>query len=153
MMIAKADIHDLPAILSLQKLAFQSQAELVNDFSIPPMTQTLESITEDFHAGTMLKATREDNPAEIIGSVRGYVRGNTLYIGRLIVDPSYQNRGIGTKLLLAIEAMHPDCRYELFTGIKSEKNLSFYVQNGYRECKREAFSERVTLVFMEKQST
>ena len=60
MKIVKADTHDLPTILSLQKLAFQSEAELVGDYSIPPLTQTLDGITDDFNSGVILKAVEND---------------------------------------------------------------------------------------------
>ena len=150
MMIMKAELDDLPAILALQKLCYQSEAQLVNDFSIPPLKQTLEGITEDFHTGIILKAATPDKPDDIIGSVRGRLCGNTLYIGRLIVHQACQNQGIGTKLLLEMEALYPDARYELFTSDRSSKNLFLYVKNGYKEFKREALNEVVDLVFLEK---
>ncbi len=150
MMITKAEMADLPAILSLQKLSYQSEAQLVNDFSIPPLTQTLEGITEDFNTGIILKVVKPDKPDDITGSVRGRLLGNTLHIGRLIVHPACQNQGIGTKLLLAIEALFPDSRYELFTSDRSIKNLSLYMKNGYKEFKREALHDKVNLVFLEK---
>jgi len=122
--IIKAETDDLPEILSLQKLAYQSEARLVNDFSIPPLTQTHEGIRADYDNGIILKAI--DEGGKIIGSVRGRFSDDTLYIGRLIVDPRFQNRGIGTALLSGIEALYPDARYELFTSDKSGKNLSLY---------------------------
>ena len=150
MEIFEAQTNDLPAILSLQKLAFQSEAQLVNDYSIPPLTQTLEEITLYLNKGTILKAVKHDNPAKIIGSVRGHTSGNTLHIGRLIVDPLFQNKGIGTALLLRIEAMFPSMRYELFTSDRSNRNLILYIKNGYKEFRREPFNENVNLVFLEK---
>jgi len=147
MEIAKAELHDLPDILSLQKLAYRSEAELVGDYSIPPLTQTPESITEDFHNGVILKAIED---GEIIGSVRMCFSENTLYIGRLIVKPANQNQGIGTELLLAAEKLYPDVRFELFTSDKSIKNLSLYIKNGYKEFKREPLNDVVSFVFLEK---
>ena len=53
-----------------------------------------------------LKAVED---GRIIGSVRGNVLDpDSVYIGRLIVHPDYQNQGIGTKLLKTIEARYPD---------------------------------------------
>ena len=152
MNILKAEIKDLRAVLSLQKLAYQSEAQLVNDFSIPPLTQTLEGITEDFNNGVILKAVEQFNTDTVIGSVRGRFSENTLtlYIGRLIVDPSFQNRGIGTALLSSIEELYPHVRYELFTSDRSSKNLSLYIKNGYKEFKREPLNEHVDFIFLEK---
>ena len=153
MNIANAEINDLPMILSLQKLAYQSEAQLVNDFSIPPLIQTLESITADFNSGIILKAMLPSKPNEIVGSVRGHIAENTLFIGRLIVNPSFQNQGIGTALLSKIESLYPDMRYELFTSDRSNKNLSLYIKNGYKEFKREPLNENVNFVFLEKNSS
>jgi len=113
-----AEICDLPSILTLQKLVYQSEAELVGDYSIQPLTQTLESITNDFNNGVILKATDND---EIIGSVRVHFSENTVFIGKLIVTPLRQNQGIGKALLLAAENLYPDKRFELFTSDKSIK--------------------------------
>jgi GNAT superfamily N-acetyltransferase len=148
--IVKAEIMDLPSILSLQKLAYHSEAVLVNDFSITPLTQTLEGITADLHAGTILKAVAERDPNVIIGSVRGRVQDDTLYVARLMVDPALQNRGTGRALLSHIESLYPQMRYELYTSDRSEKNLSLYINNGYKEFKREPLSDEVSFVFLEK---
>ena len=90
--IERAAAPDLPEILTLQKLAYQSEAELYHDFSIPPLTQTREEIEEEFRQKVFLKAV---SGGKIVGSVRAEAQGETCYIGRLIVLPEYQNRGIG----------------------------------------------------------
>ena len=96
-----------------------------------------------------LKATIEDR---IVASVRARVQGDTCYVGRLIVHPDLQNQGIGTLLMHQIEARFGGIgRYELFTGHRSERNLYLYHKLGYEECRREALSPKVTLIFLEKQ--
>ena len=124
MIIQKADISDAAQILSLQKLAYQSEAEIYNDCKIPPLTQTLEEVESKFKDHIFLKAVED---GKIIGSVRGNILNSvTIYIGRLIVNPDYQNQGFGTKLLNKIEACFPDFnRFELITGYKSEKIFLF----------------------------
>ena len=147
MEIIKATLNDLPAILNLQKLAYQSEAELVDDYFIPPLTQTLDGIKDDFNNGIILKAVETD---EIIGSVRVRFSDNTLHIGRMIVSPTQQNKGIGTALLHAAEALYPKARYELFTSEKSERNLYLYKKNGYKEFKREPMNANINLIYLEK---
>lgn len=49
MEIVKASIEDLPEILSLQKLTYRSEAEIYNDFTIQPLTQSLEEINQEFN--------------------------------------------------------------------------------------------------------
>lgn len=148
MIIEQALERDLLDILELQKLAYQSEAEIYNDYSIPPLTQTLDEIKEDFTFQVFLKAVIKN---KIIGSVRAYKEEDTLYIGRLIVHPDFQNQGIGTKLLKEIEAKFNDVkRFELFTGYKSKKNLYLYRKFGYSIFKSEKISENLTLDYLEK---
>ena len=148
MIIALAEKEDLGQILELQKLAFRSQAEIHNDYSIPPLIQTLEEIEQDFLSQTYLKAVFDK---KIIGSVRGYEDNNTCYVGRLIIHPAYQNQGYGTKLMNAIENIFDSVkRFELFTGDKSKKNLYLYKKLGYKIFKMEDLNENVRLKYLEK---
>lgn len=148
MIIENALISDLEEILALQKLAYLSEAEICNDFSIPPLLQTIEDIKSEYAYKTFLKAV---DSGKIIGSVRANLQDGTCYIGKLIVHPDYQNRGIGTALMNSIENCFKGCkRYELFTGKKSVKNIYLYNKLGYRIYKEEKISEKLTLVSLEK---
>src|SRR5271157_574796 len=94
--ITRAESSDAKAIMELQKLAYQSEARLYNNFSIGPIVQTLDEIKGQFQTHTVLKAVINH---EIIGSVRAYEKNGTCYSGKLIVHPDYQNRGIGKRLI------------------------------------------------------
>jgi len=108
MIIKRAKESDLSEILSLQKKAYQSEAKIYNDFSIPPLLQTLDEIKDEFKKGIFLKAVENE---KIIGSVRGnLIDSETCYIGRLIVHPDFQNQGIGTKLMKEIEDKFSYCK-------------------------------------------
>jgi ribosomal protein S18 acetylase RimI-like enzyme len=149
MIITQATSADAQEILDLQKLAYQSEAALYQDYSIAPLIQTLSEITAEFHSRHFLKAVTEGS---IRGSVRAHLEDGTCYIGRLIVHPAYQNLGLGTQLMSTIEGCFPDAqRYELFTGHLSERNLSLYRQLGYVPIRREPVPEKITLVFLEKK--
>ncbi len=130
--ISLADLNDAGTILSLQKRAYIQEVELNdNNFNIPPMVQDIESMRNDFSSNTILKAKIGN---QIVGSVRAKQVDTTCYIGRLIVEPIYQRRGIGKKLLQAIEnAFYDASVYELFTGLKSLRNRKFYKKAGYIE--------------------
>ena len=146
--IQRAILSDAEEILSLQKLAYRSEAEIYDDFSIPPLLQTLEEIRKDFENQVLLKATFD---GKIIGSVRAFVREGTCYIGRLIVHPDFQNQGIGTELMRRIEETFKEARrFELFTGHKSEKNLHLYQKLGYQIFKTVKVNERLNIAFLEK---
>jgi ribosomal protein S18 acetylase RimI-like enzyme len=148
MNVEQATIDDAQEILALQKLAYISEAEIYNDFTIPPLHQTLDEIKAEFADQRFLKFCSD---SRITGSVRAYVKEGTCFIGKLIVHPECQNRGIGTKLLEEIENTFDHVtRYELFTGHKSRKNLHLYEKNGYKIFRRQILTEDLTIVFMEK---
>jgi len=148
MSIEQAAIEDAQEILALQKLTYVSEAEIYNDFSIPPLHQTLDEIKAEFADQCFLKFCSD---SRIVGSVRAYVKEGTCFIGKLIVHPECQNQGIGTKLLQDIEnTFNHVTRYELFTGHKSRKNLHLYENNGYKIFRRQEVTDDLTIVFMEK---
>jgi len=146
--IKRARVEDAKAILNLQKLAYLSEAEIYIHKSIPPLTQTLEEIRAEFDNQIFLKALVDER---IVGSVRAYQTDGTCHIGRLVVHPDVQNKGIGTRLMNAIETCFDKAhRFELFTGDNSERNLYLYHKLGYREFQRLNFQEIFDLVFLEK---
>ena len=146
--IQKASTEDAREILALQKLAYVSEAEILDDFTIPPLHQTIDDILSEFDSRIFLKVESEGS---IIASVRCCLQDGTCHIGKLIVHPDHQNHGIGTKLLQAAESQYPNAkRYELFTSHKSEKNLYIYEKSGYQPFKTKVVSDKLTIVFLEK---
>lgn len=148
-MIKKAQKEDLEEILKLQYLAYQSEAKLFGNMDIPPLKQTIEEVYDEFQKGTILKAV--DDGGVIIGSVRAYEDGRTVYIRKLMVHPSKQGQGIGKKLLLEMEKQYPNQRYELFTSTRSEKNIALYQKLGYKIFDEEQVTEELRFVYMEKE--
>ncbi|MBM9616078.1 GNAT family N-acetyltransferase [Desulfobulbus rhabdoformis] len=147
--IRLAELQDAPAILQLQKLAYESEARLYNDWSIPPLTQTLASLEGEFQTHTVLKAALGE---QLVGTVRTITEHAVCSIGRLAVLPEFQGQGIGSKLLRAAENEAKDTgKFELFTGAKSEANIRLYQRHGYNVVRTEVLSPAVSLVFMEKR--
>jgi len=146
--IEPASLEDAAEILSLQKLAYRSEAAIYGDYTIPPLRQTLDEMEADLREQVVLKASIEER---IVGSVRGRVADGRCYVGRLIVHPDLRNRGLDTQLLRAIERACPAAqRFELFTSHRSERNLHLYHKLGYVAFKEEQVSDRLTLIFLEK---
>lgn len=146
--IELSSLEDAEKLLELQKLCYQSEAQIYDDYSIPPLIETIEAMRGELERQVILKAVEA---GAIIGSVRAHVESETCHIARVIVHPSRQNQGIGKQLMLSIEAVFVSCRrFELFTGHKSVKNIAFYRGLGYQEYRREPLNEKVALVFMEK---
>lgn len=148
MNIARAGESDLQDILELQYLAYQSEAELCNCFDIHPLAQTMQGIRSEFERGVILKATNEEG--RIIASVRGYFNSGTLYIGKLIVHPGFQGKGIGTLMLENMELLFSGKRYELFTSSKSERNIKLYERRGYAKFAEEELLNGLRMIYLEK---
>ena len=146
--ISRASSSDAEAILALQKLAYQSEARLYDDWSLPPLIQDIASLREEFRASLVLKATVADR---LVGSVRAKVSDGTAAIGRLIVHPGFQGQGIGSQLLKAVEAACAGvAKFELFTGSRSEANIRLYQRHGYTITRTEPVSPTLSLTFLEK---
>ena len=151
MVIERASVADAPEILALQKIVYQNEAEIYNDFSLTPLTQTLLQLTADFETRTFIKAMVS---GKIIGSVRGWMEGDTAHLGRLIVHPHFWKRGIGTRLVSEIEAAFPQAhRFETFTGQKSTHTMEPYQRLGYAPFRQEKVSELRDRVYFEKTRT
>jgi ech hydrogenase subunit C len=140
---------DAPEILALQKVAYQSEAELYGDYSLPALEQTLEQLQKDFDRMLFLKAVVN---GKIIGSVRGYAEEGTAYLSRVIVHPYFRRRGIGRRLLDEIEQAFPEVgRFEAFTGHQSKRNLFQLTKRGYQPFKTEPFTSAVNWVYLRKE--
>lgn len=67
---------------------------------------------KDFEKQIFLKTVID---GRIIGSVRAFGKEGTCYVGRLIVHPDFQNRGIGAQLMHETEKVfNTSKRFELF---------------------------------------
>jgi ribosomal protein S18 acetylase RimI-like enzyme len=146
--IVDAEPADAEAILALQRLAYESEARRYQNWSIPPLVETLASVRQHIERHVVLKAI---DAGRLVGSVRGVVTGDSCEVGRLIVDPAMQRRGIGSALLAAIEAQFPHVdAFELFTGSLSEDNLRLYRRHGYVFLRDEPLPTGVSLIYLRK---
>ena len=149
--ISPASLDDAETILALQKLAYQSEARFYDDWSLPPLTQDLASLREEFGSSVAFKATVATD--RLIGSVRARIDdvSGTAAIGRLVVHPEFQGRGIGSELLKAMEAACAGvARFELFTGSRSEATIRLYQRHGYTVTRTEPVSPTLSLTYLEK---
>jgi ech hydrogenase subunit C len=147
-LIQRAEKPDVPEILALQKIAYQSEAEIYGDDSLPALQQSLEEIGADFDRMLFLKAVVN---GKIIGSIRAAADEHSAYLSRLAVHPYFRGRGIGRRLIGEMEQAFPGVRrYEAYTGHRSKRNLSTLDRLGYRAFKSEPHTPAVTWVYLEK---
>jgi len=147
---ARAEKCDVAEILALQKIAYQSEAELYGDDSLPAMHQTMAEIEEEFGRAVFMKAVVN---GKIVGSIRGGADGATARFTRCIVHPYFQKRGIGRRLIDEIERVWPPeiTRFEAVAGHKSKRRLYVYGQLGYQPFKTEPFLPNINWVILQKE--
>lgn len=81
MLILEATISDLRSILELQYLAYQKEAEILDDYELDPLKETEEEIEEAFFNGVILKAI--DDLGHIVGSVRAFKKENYCFYRKI----------------------------------------------------------------------
>jgi ribosomal protein S18 acetylase RimI-like enzyme len=146
--IDEAQIEDIPEIIALQRLAFRREASRTGDWGMPAQTQTVEDLAAEFLS---LKLLVVRDGGRIIATGRAKFDGVTVHMGRLAVSPERQGRGLGTQLILALEASFPQAtRFEIFTSEVSLDNIRLYERMGYREFARKKSPTKAILVYMEK---
>jgi len=147
LLIAPATRADAGELLTLQRAAYVTEAQLYDDLRLPALTQTLDELRAELDIGTAYTATVA---GRIVGTVRVRADASTWHVGRLAVAPDQQGRGIGSALLAHVEAQAgPDvATFALFTGHRSVANLRLYARHGYVPVRREVLSETVTLVHL-----
>ena len=145
--IAPAGPDDTGELLTLQRAAFVTEAQLYDDPRLPALVETVEEL----RAALGLALTARSGP-RLVGSVRARVSDGVLHVGRLVVAPDQQGRGIGTTLLAAVErAAGPGAHTAaLFTGHRSAGNLRLYARAGYLEQRREPVDDALTFVHLAK---
>jgi tRNA (guanine37-N1)-methyltransferase len=141
---------DAGELLTLQRAAYLSEALAYDDFTIPPLLEPLEGAVERIRQGQVWKAVAG---TRIVGSVHLAVDGSVGRVGRLMVAPDWQGKGVGTRLLKVAEQTAPPevTAYELFTGAESERNLGLYRKAGYREVRREPHTAKIEFVLLAKR--
>jgi ech hydrogenase subunit C len=144
-----AEKRDVPEILALQKIAYQSEAELYGDDSLPGLQQTLPEIEAEFDQAVFFKAVVN---GKIVGSIRGHLDGSSARFTRCTVHPYFQRRGIGRRLIVEIEKAWPPevTRFEAIAGHKSRRRIEIYQNLGYRPYKIEPYLPAIEWVHLEK---
>lgn len=150
--ISAADEQDAEQILKLQYLCFQGEAELYGDYTIEPLTQSLDDLKAELSAGCVLVARLGP---EVVASVRGSVDADGVAsVGKLIVHPRMRRHGLGGRLLVAIEerlrAQTDVRRFQLATGHRSEHNLRLYRRHGYAPVDTRRVDDALTLITLAK---
>ena len=129
--LVPATLGDAAELLTLQLACWVQEQQANPDAFIPPLHESLADVQAWLGEWTTLVLR---SSGRLVGAVRGRRDGTTWDVGRLMVAPDLQGRGVGRELLAAIERAAPDgvTGYALFTGAASTRNLRIYTRAGYR---------------------
>lgn len=149
MRITKVCANDMEEILVLQRAAFYVVGVRYNDPDTTPLPQTLDELVEESKGQVFLKAVHN---GRIVGAIRGRLDGDVCRVSKVMVHPDCQNKGIGRKLMAAIENEFDVNIYELRTGHLDEATISLYKKLGYvLTGEKERISETLWFVRMRKE--
>jgi tRNA (guanine37-N1)-methyltransferase len=129
--VVRATPGDAGEILTLQRACWVQEAVANDSLAIPALHESLADVEESLRVW--------DNyvvrvAGRLVGAVRGRLDGEAWDIGRLMVAPDLQGRGLGRVLLEHIQAVAPAAAtsYVLFTGVASAENQRMYKKAGFR---------------------
>ena len=124
---------DAGELLTLQRACWMQEALANERFDIPALHETLEEVRAWLGEWQVWVARVE---GRLVAAVRARCdpAPPTWDIGRLMIAPDLQGRGLGRALLEFAEAAAPAevTAYQLFTGGGSAANLRRYKKAGYR---------------------
>jgi tRNA (guanine37-N1)-methyltransferase len=130
--IVPATPGDAGELLTLQRACWVQEA-LANDSlaDIPALHESLDDVLRSLDTWSTWVVR---SGGRLVGAVRGRLEGSAWDIGRVMVAPDLQGRGLGRALLEHIEAVAtPEATsYRLFTGARSADNIRMYKKAGYR---------------------
>lgn len=143
--------EDAGEVMTLQRAAFVSEAQIYGSADMPPLTQTLDEVRWELRENLGCVALAA---GRMVGALRARIDGELLLIGRIAIAPDMQGHGIGSRLLDAVEARGASAgarEAELFTGSLSEANIRLYERQGYREMERIEEGDGTAQVFLRKR--
>ncbi|WP_456285509.1 GNAT family N-acetyltransferase [Microbacterium sp. JZ70] len=143
--------EDAGEVMTLQRAAFVSEAQIYGSADMPPLTQTLDEVRWELRENLGCVAL---DGGRMVGALRARIDGELLLIGRIAIAPDMQGHGIGARLLDAVEARGASAgarEAELFTGSLSEANIRLYERQGYRETERIDEGDGTAQVFLRKR--
>jgi ribosomal protein S18 acetylase RimI-like enzyme len=140
--ITAASISDAGEVMTVQRAAYVTEAQLYDNPHLSALSEPLDSVRKAIEDEVVLAARLGPR---VVGAVRGRVEGPVCHVGRLVVAPDLQGRGIGRRLLQAIEEHVSVRRFALHTGGISASNIGLYEKLGYVRVREER-----GLVYLEK---
>ena len=138
MKLVNVELKDIERIVAISKRAFETDIEVggvIGDY--PPEYDSILWHEQMRNEGHLLQAVVD---GEIVGGAILFVDndGESLYIGRIFIDPVHHRKGYGLSLMKLVEAYHSGIRkIKLDTPLWNVRTNALYAKLGYREVKRD----------------
>jgi len=133
--IRLVDPADAGELFTLQRACWVQELQANPGVPIPALEESFDDLRRWIAVDTVLVVR---SAGRLVGAVRASLHdapdGPWWDIGRLMVAPDLQGRGLGRILLERIEALAPESAtgFVLFTGAGSVRNQKMYKKAGYR---------------------
>ena len=138
MKLENAELKHIERIVAISKRAFETDIEVggtVGDY--PPGYDSIIWHEQMKNEGHLLQAVID---GEIVGGAILFLDkdGETLYIGRIFIDPVHHRKGYGLSLMKIVETYYPGIKkIELDTPLWNVRTNAFYTKLGYCEVNRD----------------
>ena len=133
-----AELKHIERIVAISKAAFDSDIDVgACETAGPPDYDSIAWHIQMQNEGHLLQAVID---GEIVGGAILFVDkdGETLYIGRIFIDPIHYRKGYGLSLMELVESYYPSVKKILLdTPLWNVRTNAFYQKLGYSETKRD----------------
>ncbi len=138
MKLENAEWKNIERIVAISKAAFDSDINVgASEADRPPDYDSISRHIQMKNEGHLLQAAV---CGEIVGGAILFADkdGETLYIGRIFIDPVHFRKGYGLSLMKMAETFYPGIkRIQLDTPLWNVRTNAFYTKLGYCGVKRD----------------
>ena len=138
MRLENAELKHIKRIAAISKAAFDSDINVgASEANRPPDYDSIPWHIQMKNEGHLLQAVVD---GEIVGGAVLFVDKNseTLYIGRIFINPAHHRKGYGLSLMKIVETYYSGIKkIKLDTPLWNVRTNAFYTKLGYSEVRRD----------------
>jgi ribosomal protein S18 acetylase RimI-like enzyme len=143
-----ADTAAREALVRVQRAGYRVEAELIGFDDLPLLRETPADLTRAQES--FLGAFEGER---LLGAVAFRRRRTSVDIHRLVVDPGAFRRGVATRLLDALDALHADAAWTtVATGEQNAPAVALYERRGFEPVGRTAVAPGIRIVRFERRN-
>lgn len=147
--------RDVSELVVLQRCCWVPEAIINHNLNIPALHENEADVLDWATTWSTLCLRRG---GRLVGAVRAQATPEGAWdIGRLMIAPDLEGRGLGRWLLARAEELAPESvtRFVLFTGENSARNIQIYQCAGYEQCDplQEASDHIPGVIYLAKMAT